>query len=187
MTLAPGPGPGLTEVVVTDLEMTEPAVLRPGRAPDPAATLVRAGRPSPLLSRFFYRSVGGDWYWVDRIGWTHDQWQRWTDTPGYELWTCWSDGVPAGYFELDPSGRDGSVEIAFFGLLPGFAGLGIGGWLLGKAAHRAWALPGTTRVWVHTCSLDSPAALPNYLARGFTPCSTSLEYRDLSVPSPGPC
>jgi len=26
---------------------------------------------------------------------------------------------------------------------------------------------GATRVWLHTCTLDGPAALPNYLARGF--------------------
>jgi GNAT superfamily N-acetyltransferase len=173
-------------VVVTDLEMTDPSMLRSGREPAVRATLVRAGRSSPLLSRFFYRSVGGDWYWVDRLGWSVDHWRRWTETPGYELWTCWVDGVPAGYFELDPSGRDGSVEIAFFGLLPEFAGLGLGGWLLAEAARHGWQGSGATRVWVHTCTLDSPAALPNYLARGFVPCGTSLEYRDLSSPPPGP-
>jgi hypothetical protein len=26
---------------------------------------------------------------------------------------------------------------------------------------------GATRVWLHTCTLDSPVALPNYEARGF--------------------
>jgi len=25
------------------------------------------------------------------------------------------------------------------------------------------------RVWLHTCTLDDPAALPNYVARGFRP------------------
>jgi hypothetical protein len=32
----------------------------------------------------------------------------------------------------------------------------------------AWALA-PTRVWLHTCTLDAKAALPNYLARGFRP------------------
>ena len=33
---------------------------------------------------------------------------------------------------------------------------------------RAWGWRGTTtRVWLHTCSLDHPRALPNYLAAGF--------------------
>ena len=31
---------------------------------------------------------------------------------------------------------------------------------------------GAKRVWLHTCTLDNPAALPNYLKRGFTPFKT---------------
>jgi len=73
-------------------------------------------------------------------------------------------GTPAGYFELE---RDGdAVEIVSFGLLPAFIGRGLGKRLLDAAARRAWAL-GPQRVWVHTCSLDGPAALANYRGRGF--------------------
>ena len=185
MTLVDAPGPGVVEVVVTDLEMTDPGRLRPGREPDVAPLLLRAERPSPELSRFFYRSVGGDWYWTDRLGWSYEEWTAWVSAPGRELWTCWVDGSPAGYVELHPD-VPGSVEIAYFGLLPGFAGQGLGGWLLTRAVERAWAVPGTTRVWLHTCELDSPVAMANYLARGFTVCGTSTEYWDTSEPSPGP-
>ena len=184
MTLADAPGPGVVEVVVTDLEMTDPAALRPGREPDVVPDLVRAGRPSPELARFFYRGVGGDWYWVDRIGWTFDEWLAWVSAPGRELWTCWVDGVPAGYFELDP--QDDGVELAYFGLLPAFAGLGLGGWLLTRAVERAWELDGVRRVWVHTCTLDGPHALANYEARGLVPFASHVELRDTSAPSPGP-
>jgi GNAT superfamily N-acetyltransferase len=83
-------------------------------------------------------------------------------------------GRPAGYVELDPQ-PSGQVEIAYFGLLPDYIGKGIGGHLLATGAARAWDLARrwdgrepTRRVWVHTCSLDGPAALPNYQARGFT-------------------
>jgi GNAT superfamily N-acetyltransferase len=182
---APGPGPGVRTVVVTELEMTDPAQLRPSGEPRVAATLVRAGRPAPELSRFFYRAVGGDWYWLDRLDWTLEEWTDWVTTPRYELWTCWVDGVPAGYVELDASAT-GVVEVAYFGLLPGFAGLGLGGWLLTRAVERAWAIDGTTRVWVHTCELDSPTALANYRSRGFRDRGTSVEHRDTSAPSPGP-
>lgn len=185
MTRVDHPGPGVRAVVVTDLEMTSPDRLRPAREPKVEASLVRAGRPAPELSRFFYRAVGGDWYWLDRIGWTRDQWLAWVSSPGYELWTCWVDGVPAGYVELDRR-DDGSCEIAYFGLLPDFAGLGLGGWLLTRATERAWAVAGTRRVWVHTCELDSPVAVANYRARGFEPCGTSVEHWDTSSPSPGP-
>ena len=38
--------------------------------------------------------------------------------------------------------------------------------MLTDAIDRAWVF-GTQRVWLHTCTLDHPAALGNYLARGF--------------------
>ena len=71
----------------------------------------------------------------------------------------------AGYFELRRDDDD-SIEIAYIGLLPAFVGRGLGRCLLSAAVERAWAC-GARRVWLHTCSFDHPAALPNYLARGF--------------------
>ena len=58
------------------------------------------------------------------------------------------------------------MEIAYFGLLPEFLGKGLGKLLLTLAVTEAWD-SGARRVWLHTCTLDDPAALPNYLRRGF--------------------
>ncbi len=185
MTLSASPADGLTAVTVTALEMTSAAAISPGREPAVPAQLIRVGRPTPEYSRFFYRSVGGDWYWVDRIPWTYDQWTEWISAPGYEMWVCLVDGSPAGYFELDRQ-SDGNVELAYFGLMPGYNGVGLGGWLLTQALVQAWSTSETTRVWVHTCDLDSPTALVNYKARGLTPYETTTEYRDLRSPTPGP-
>lgn len=71
----------------------------------------------------------------------------------------------AGYFELKKE-ADGSTEIAYFGLLPQFIGRGLGKHLLTRAIEQAWA-DDARRVWLHTCTDDDPAALPNYLKRGF--------------------
>ena len=59
------------------------------------------------------------------------------------------------------------MEVAYFGLLPGFVGRGLGKFLLTQAVERAWAR-GAARVWLHTSSLDHTSALPNYLSRGFS-------------------
>lgn len=75
------------------------------------------------------------------------------------------DGESAGYFELQRQ-DDGSVEIVYFGLVPKFIGRGLGGPLLTRAVEEAWTM-GAKRVWLHTCTLDSPRALPGYKARGF--------------------
>jgi GNAT superfamily N-acetyltransferase len=71
----------------------------------------------------------------------------------------------AGYIELTNDGA-GDLEIAYFGLRPAFFGRGLGKYLLSYGVQRAWD-SGAKRVWLHTCNLDGPAALANYLARGF--------------------
>ncbi|MEW9530001.1 GNAT family N-acetyltransferase [Microbispora sp. NPDC049125] len=161
------------DVTTWYLEQTSPADLRPAHRPGEPVDIVRAEVPSPEFGRFLYTAVGGDWQWTDRLPWTWRQWMDWLARPGAEIWVAWLRGTPAGYVELDAQ-EEGTVEIAYFGLLPYAIGRGLGGHLLSEGAARAWDLAGrwpgreaTRRVWVHTCSLDGPAALANYRARGF--------------------
>ena len=78
-------------------------------------------------------------------------------------------GAIAGYFELvrraDARGAV-EVELLYFGLVAEAQGRGLGRRLLERAIAEAWAL-GAERMVLNTCTLDHPAALPNYLARGF--------------------
>ena len=60
-----------------------------------------------------------------------------------------------------------TVQIAYFGLLPEFIGKGKGSRLLMDAIEKAWETA-EDGIWLHTCDLDHPAALPNYLSRGFS-------------------
>ena len=59
-----------TTVTTFYLEMTDPAALRPALPPPANFTLVRAELPSPELNRFLYTAVGGNWYWLNRLGWS---------------------------------------------------------------------------------------------------------------------
>jgi GNAT superfamily N-acetyltransferase len=151
-------------VTTTYLEMTSRQGLRPAREAGPPVSLVRAEIPCPALNRFLYAAVGARWWWYSRLGWDHARWLAYLDRPELETWIAYASGTPAGYFELEQASDD--VELAYFGLMPGFIGKGMGGPLLTAAIARAWAM-GARRVWVHTCSLDHPGALRNYQARGF--------------------
>ena len=176
----------LTVVRTTHLEMRSPGELKPATRIPGELLLLRAGVPSPELARFLYTAVGGDWYWRERLSWSYDRWLVWLSRPEVELWVAYERGTPAGYFELEAQ-SEGNVEIGYFGLLPGFAGKGIGGYLLTQAVDRAWRLrPSVRRVSVHTCTLDHAAALPNYLARGFTICREEEHTVDLPDQPPGP-
>ncbi len=168
------------EVTTTHLEILDPADLSPARA---TALEVRLAEiPSPELNRFLYTAVGGDWYWLDRLEWNYGQWLEWLDRPELYTWIAWDRGTPAGYFELEQQGR--SVEIAYFGLLPAFAGRGHGGHLLTRALEEGFAL--AERVWVHTCTLDGPHALANYRKRGMVTFKVETRKETLPLVPPGP-
>jgi GNAT superfamily N-acetyltransferase len=90
--------------------------------------------------------------------------------------------TPAGFFELCRH-EDCSVEIAYFGLSAACVGRGLGKHLLTAAARAAWAFD-AQRVGLHTCTLDSPAALPNNLARGFEPYKDETYQTRVEDPAP---
>ena len=131
----------------------------------PGLEIREAGIACPELGRFLYTAVGGTWHWTDRLSWTYAKWLAHLARPEVEVWIAYLRGVIAGYVELEHQ-PERSVEIAYFGLLRQFMGMGIGGLLLSDTVERAFG-SGAKRVWLHTCSLDSPGAMENYRARGF--------------------
>ncbi len=170
-----------TPVVVTYLQMLSPDQLH--AAPTTQIELRQAEVACPELNRFLYTAVGGEWNWIDRLKWDYDQWQDYLDRAELTTWIAYQLGTPAGYFELERTAR--AVEIRSFGLLTQFTGRGFGGDLLTRAIRAAWRLePG--RVWLHTCELDSPAALQNYRSRGFEVYKAEIEYARLPHRPPGP-
>jgi ribosomal protein S18 acetylase RimI-like enzyme len=165
------------------LEMTTREELRPKRSTRGDLLLARVERAMPELNRFFYTAVGGNWYWVDRLPWPWSSWLEYLSRAELETWVLSVAGVPAGYFELEQQPQ-GNLEIVYFGLLPSFTGMGLGGHLLTLAVERAWELA-SRRVWLHTCSLDHPAALAHYQARGFRIYRQEVHSEELPPQSPG--
>ena len=152
------------QVTTWFLEMTDPGRLAAAPSTDGELEFRQVELPSPEFSRALYAGVGSDWFWIDRLSWSWARWHEWLSRPGFEVWVPYVRGTPAGYIELEHADDD-AVEIVAFGLLPAFIGRGIGTRSLDFALRRAWSL-GPRRVWVHTCSLDGPAALRTYQGRG---------------------
>ena len=152
--------------VRTYLELRDPGALRAVTLDDPRIRVERVHECPPSFWRYLYTEVGRRYRWIDRLAWSDDAVRDYLADPAVALWLMTVAGAPAGYFELRRDNA-GGVEIAYFGLLDEFTGRGLGGHLLTEAVRQAWA-SGAARVWLHTSSLDHPAALPNYLKRGFT-------------------
>jgi ribosomal protein S18 acetylase RimI-like enzyme len=160
----------MIEITRTYLEMRAPSELHPARNSDPLIKIEPQRDCSTELFRELYREVGRNYFWIDRLPWTDEQIKTYLQQPEVSVWLMTYDGDIAGYFELKKE-ADGATEIAYFGLMPQFIGRGLGKHLLTCAVEQAWA-DGAKRVWLHTCTDDDPAALPNYLKRGFKPFKT---------------
>ena len=118
------------------------------------------------FNRDLYFRVGGQWEWIDKRPWTDGQWKEYATAPELRTFAGYHDDALAGYYELRWD-NEGGIEIAYFGLLPGWIGRGLGGALLTSAIEEAWRIDtNPSRIWVHTCNRDHPQALATYQARG---------------------
>ena len=152
----------LKDITVWHLERLAPL---PDPPPSRAYELVNLVDPDPGFCRYLYATVGAPWLWYEKIGWSLSEWQHHVNQPNLQFWVAYVAGNPIGYFEIN-HGNDGASEICLFGLMPNWVGKGLGSALLQDAINQAFK-PDQRRIWLHTCSLDHPNALPNYTKHGF--------------------
>jgi GNAT superfamily N-acetyltransferase len=152
-------------VRTTYLEMwaSPQRVVRPPRA---GLAVVHAAKPTVAYYRFLYDAVGRDYDWTSRRKLSDTELAALLNDPRLEVHVLMVEGVPAGFAELDRR-VEGEIELVQFGLMPEFIGQGLGRYFLQWTIDKAWSY-GPRRFWLHTCTKDHPAALPNYLKAGFT-------------------
>ena len=117
------------------------------------------------LNKFFYKNIGKNHHWVDRLVWTEKQWIDYVSNKNVKTYVLKISNDLAGYFELNLHSEKNEVEIAYLGLLEEYQNKKLGSYLLSNAIKNSF-LNKPKRVWVHTCSLDHKNALNNYIARG---------------------
>ena len=154
----------LVEVTVFYLEMLAPSH-RPVEAARDGLTVFHVESPTVPFYRFLYQTVGEEFSWLSRRKLSDEALAAIIGDPRDELHVLHVDGTPAGYAELDRRQAD-EIELVQFGLMPDFIGQGLGKWFLQWTIDKAWSYE-PKRFWLHTCTLDHPAALPNYLKAGF--------------------
>tara|TARA_Y100000389_G_scaffold115243_1_gene112322 strand:+ start:159 stop:656 length:498 start_codon:yes stop_codon:yes gene_type:complete len=115
------------------------------------------------LNKFFYKNVGKNHHWVDRLIWTERQWIKYVSDEKVKTYVLKNINELAGYFELIL--HQDEIEIAYLGLLEEYQNKKLGSFLLSSAIKNSF-LEKPNRVWVHTCSLDHKNALNNYISRG---------------------
>ena len=121
--------------------------------------------PDFQINKFFYKNVGKNHNWVDRLVWTEKQWIDYVSDQNVKTYILKDKNEFAGYFELILHNDKNEIEIAYLGLLEEYINQKIGSYLLSFAIKKSF-FEKVKRVWVHTCSLDHKNALNNYVARG---------------------
>jgi GNAT superfamily N-acetyltransferase len=162
----------MVATIVTSLEMRERPRLRAAAAAP--FRLVRWKTPSPDKYRALFRRVGEPWLWFSRLVMKEPELVAVIHDPAVEIHAVEDRrGIEVGILELDFR-KHGEAEIGFLGFVPELAGKGHGGWLMGQALTLGWRRD-VRRVWVHSCTLDHPAALPFYRRHGFVPFARAVE------------
>ena len=154
----------LVDVTVYYLEMLTHAK-RDVPAPQDGLTVLHARTPSVAYYRFLYDAVGKDYHWLSRRKLSDEELAAILHDPLNEVHVLHVDGSPAGFAELDRRQPE-EVELVQFGLMLDFIGQGLGKRFLQWTIDKTWSYE-PKRFWLHTCTLDHPAAVPTYKKAGF--------------------
>ncbi|MDC3231457.1 GNAT family N-acetyltransferase [Candidatus Pelagibacter sp.] len=117
------------------------------------------------INKFFYKQIGKEHRWIDRLKWTDKQWINYISDQKVKTYILKKNKDLAGYFELIFHEDKNETEIAYLGLLREYQNKKLGSFLLSSAIKSSFS-KNIKRVWVHTCSLDHKNALNNYISRG---------------------
>lgn len=158
--------------IVTALEMR----VRPRPRPIPPSPFRLIHWPAPESEKYrtLFRRIGAPWLWFSRLVMEEARLRAILDDPQVVVHAVVDRaGVEVGMLELDYR-TAATCELSFVGMVPELTGQGHGGWLMAQALALAWRRE-VTRVWVHTCTLDHPAALGFYRRHGFVPYQRTIE------------
>jgi GNAT superfamily N-acetyltransferase len=168
--------PGKVCNVETRLEMLARPPAKAALADHSSLALERWLSPSIEDYRTLFRAVGQDWMWTSRLVIPEEKLSAILSEPLVETYRLMDGGRPIGLLELDFR-QDGECEIVYFGLVADAIGKGAGRFMMTNAIELAWSRP-INRLWLHTCTHDSQAALPFYRRSGFTPYAFMVEVAD---------
>ena len=125
------------------------------------------------LNKFFYKNIGKNHKWVDRLAWSEEKWITYVSSEKVKTFVFKFKDDLVGFFELIFHSEKNEIEIAYFGILEEYQNKKLGSYLLSEAIKKSFENK-VNRVWVHTCSLDHKNALNNYISRGMKIFKTEI-------------
>ncbi len=161
------------EVKRNYLEINSLQNLKEGNKPSEDYSLSLIDPINFQLNKFFYKNIGKNHKWVDRLSWSEEKWINYVSSKNVKTYILKFNDDLVGFFELIFHLDKNETEIAYFGILEEFQNKKLGSYLLSEAIKLSFK-KNINRVWVHTCSLDHKNALNNYISRGMKIFKTEI-------------
>ena len=119
------------------------------------------------INKFFYRHVGKEHFWRDRLLWTDREWKIYINNKNLETGIIKINNDMIGFYEQEFHKDKNEIELIQMGILKEHQGKKFGSYLLKYIIQNNLSRD-IERLWVHTCSLDHKYALNNYLSKGLS-------------------
>ena len=161
------------EVKRNYLEINSIKDLKEGNKPSADYSLSLIDPINFQLNKFFYKNIGKNHKWVDRLTWSEEKWINYVSNESVRSYVFKFNDDLVGFFELIFHPENNETEIAYFGILEEYQNKKLGSYLLSEAIKKSFENK-VNRVWVHTCSLDHKNALRNYISRGMKIFKTEI-------------
>ncbi len=118
------------------------------------------------INKFFYRQVGKDHFWRDRLLWSDKEWKKYINNKCLETGIMKLEDKFIGFYEQEFHEVKNEIELIQMGILKEHQGKKFGSLLLEYIIYEAFN-KNVEKIRVHTCTLDHKYALDNYLSKGF--------------------
>ena len=117
------------------------------------------------INKFFYRQIGKDHFWRDRLLWSDNEWRKYINNKNMQTGIMKINENFVGFYEQEFHENENEIELIQMGILQEYQGMKLGSFLLKFIIQNSFSRD-VERLWVHTCSLDHKYALNNYLSKG---------------------
>lgn len=128
-------------------------------------SIIRIGDISINFYKYLYKEVGEQFGWASRLVLSNDELFTIINSENTFIYVLYAKGVPVGFAELNKPEAEG-IELKYFGLVQTAQGKGIANYFFQTVIETVWSM-NMNRIYLQTCELDSPKALPFYLKIGF--------------------
>ncbi len=127
-------------------------------------TIMPVKKPTIDFYRFLYNTVGRNFSWFDRKLMNDSELKSIIHSENTYIFVLYKDGNPAGFAEFNYTSKE--IELVYFGIMEEFHGMKLSNYFLSITINQMREYD-HTRIWLHTCELDHPAAVYIYEKAGF--------------------